>query len=425
VALDLVMEVCTSPPFLRLKISALGLLSYCDEVGVSRRHESFQSRFFLTVHFLKPLIEKLEFFLPWRHTQSHPITETNFMAAQTRLDSPKQYTVAWIAALEHELAAATAVLDEEHDTPANFKRPPRDHNAYTWGRIGDHNVVIASLSAGQYGTTAAALTAEALLSSLPHIRFGLMVGIGAGVSQVERGGADVRLGDIIVSQPHETSGGVVQYDLFKAKQEGGLLTGHLAMPPEVLLKALTKLKAKHQLRDSVVPSILDDTLKRFPKMRGKSTKDPGYTYPGAEKDRIFVPSSQHVGGADCSACPQADAIARDERNSTDPEIHYGVIASGNTLVKDAHEREFILQRLPENVRSKCLCIEMEAAGLMNTFPCVVIRGICDYADSHKNDVWQKYAAATAAAFGKELLSYVDAQEVQSAPELREAVEQGP
>ncbi|KAL3444390.1 hypothetical protein BJX65DRAFT_310973 [Aspergillus insuetus] len=46
---------------------------------------------------------------------------------------------------------------------------------------------------------------------------------------------------------------------------------------------------------------------------------------------------------------------------------------------------------------------MEAAGLMNTYPCLVIRGICDYADSHKNKAWQGYAAATAAAFAKELL----------------------
>jgi nucleoside phosphorylase len=97
------------------------------------------------------------------------------------------------------------------------------------------------------------------------------------------------------------------------------------------------------------------------------------------------PQNQHISGGDCSTCSEADTIARDQRDSTDPEIHYGVIASGNTLVKNADEREEILSRLPENVRSKCLCIEMEAAGLMNPFPCIVIRGICDYADSHKND----------------------------------------
>jgi hypothetical protein len=54
---------------------------------------------------------------------------------------------------------------------------------------------------------------------------------------------------------------------------------------------------------------------------------------------------------------------------------------------------------------------MEAAGLMNTFPCLLIQGICDYADSHKNKRWQPYAAATAAAFAKELLSAIPGAEV--------------
>ena len=52
---------------------------------------------------------------------------------------------------------------------------------------------------------------------------------------------------------------------------------------------------------------------------------------------------------------------------------------------------------------------MEAAGLMSNFPCLVIRGICDYADSEKNDVWHKYASATAAAFTKELLLHVSSE----------------
>ena len=97
-------------------------------------------------------------------------------------------------------------------------------------------------------------------------------------------------------------------------------------------------------------------------------------------------------------------------------IHYGTIASGNTLVKDAMYRDEVLSWLRrENIRP--LCFEMEAAGLMNAFPCMVIRGICDYGDSHKNDEWQRYAAAAAAAFAKELLGFVDVQEVQHAPEL--------
>jgi len=87
-------------------------------------------------------------------------------------------------------------------------------------------------------------------------------------------------------------------------------------------------------------------------------------------------------------------------------IHYGTIASGNQVMRYATERDEISKKL-----GGVLCFEMEAAGLMNRFPCLVIRGICDYADSHKNKRWQPYAAATAAVYAKELLSVISAAEV--------------
>lgn len=54
---------------------------------------------------------------------------------------------------------------------------------------------------------------------------------------------------------------------------------------------------------------------------------------------------------------------------------------------------------------------------MDSFPCLVIRGICDYADSHKNKIWQPYAAAVAAAYAKELLLVIPAQRVTDLPPL--------
>jgi nucleoside phosphorylase len=336
------------------------------------------------------------------------------MDVHPQLESSKQYTIAWIAALAHELAAATAVLDEEHERPSKFEQQKQDTNVYTWGRIGKHNVVIASLPAGEYGLTIAATTANSLRFSLPHIRFGLMVGIGAGIPQLESG-EDVRLGDVVVSQPTGPSGGVVQYDLVKAKAGGHFLTGHLAMPPESLRKALSKLQAAHDRVGSAIPSNLVEMLNRFPNMKKNTKKNPGYAHQGVQNDRLYKPLTPEPG----IGFQGPEEIRREDRGSTDPEIHYGVIASGNTLVKSAREREEILKRLPEDVRDECLCIEMEAAGLMNTFPCMVIRGICDYADENKNDLWQKYAAATAAAFAKEYLQYVDPEEVRRGPELGE------
>jgi nucleoside phosphorylase len=119
------------------------------------------------------------------------------MAACRSLESPNMYTVGWIAALPIERAAATAMLDERHEKPRNFVQHQSDANSYTWGRMGEHNVVIASLAAGVYGTTSAATTASNLLSSLPQIRIGLLVGIGGGIARPDQG-RDIRLG---VSQP--------------------------------------------------------------------------------------------------------------------------------------------------------------------------------------------------------------------------------
>ena len=85
-----------------------------------------------------------------------------------------------------------------------------------------------------------------------------------------------------------------------------------------------------------------------------------------------------------------------------PRIHYGTIGSSNLVFKDGITRE----RLRGDLH--ILCVEMEAAGLMDDFHCLVIRGICEYADSHKNKQWQPYATATTAAYAKELLSITSA-----------------
>lgn len=88
-------------------------------------------------------------------------------------------------------------------------------------------------------------------------------------------------------------------------------------------------------------------------------------------------------------------------------IHYGTIASGDQVIKDAIKRDEISQRF-----GGVLCFEMEAAGLVNRFPCLVVRGICDYCDSHKNKDWQPFAAAAAAAWTKELLRNIAPVEVR-------------
>ncbi|PMB68158.1 hypothetical protein BM221_006335 [Beauveria bassiana] len=331
------------------------------------------------------------------------------MASRKALDSPDAYVVAWIAALPIERASAEAMLDEQHAVPTGFTRNQNDGNVYTWGCIGEHNIVIASLPAGVYGTTSAATTASSLLASLPSIRIGLLVGIGGGIARPDED-HDIRLGDVVVSQPDGATGGVCQYDLFKAKSDDiRELKGFLGRPPTVLLHALASIQAEHERKDSKIPLNAEE-----------EPKNPGKGHQGFQNDRFFKAPSSHVPGPDCRGCDAADEVHRDPRDTTDPDIHYGIIASGNTLIKDAAARDRILA----DVGQDCICFEMEAAGLMNHFPCLVIRGICDYADSHKNDQWQRYASATAAAYAKELLAYVPVADVQETKKALEVLRSG-
>jgi len=311
--------------------------------------------------------------------------------------SPEEYHVGWICALSIEMAAAMAMLDEKHEKITG--QDPQDHNSYCLGRVHDHNVVIACLPAGVYGTTPAATVAKDMLRTFKELRFGLMVGIGGGIPDLEKG-IDIRLGDIVVSQPTDTNGGVIQYDRGKHEEGGLMQKGILNTPPSVLLTALNFLQAEHDLEESQVMTYLSTMFERHPRM-----KDTGYAFPGVEHDRLYRTTYPHPGGLDaCNQCDPAEVVERKPRpRTTAPLIHYGVIASGNRVIKNAAEREEIRKKYGAK------SVEMEAAGLMKDFPCLVVRGVCDYADSHKNDWWQKYAAVAAAAYAKELLFYVSAE----------------
>ncbi|KAA8652873.1 5'-methylthioadenosine/S-adenosylhomocysteine nucleosidase family protein [Aspergillus tanneri] len=107
----------------------------------------------------------------------------------------------------------------------------------------------------------------------------------------------------------------------------------------------------------------------------------------------------------CDGCLTEWEVERDKRDNNEPQLHYGIIVSGNIVVKDGKTRERLRKE------TGALCFEMEAAGLMQDFPCIAIRGICDYADSRKNRQWQAYAALAAASYPKELLSYIPRAQV--------------
>jgi nucleoside phosphorylase len=301
----------------------------------------------------------------------------------------RSYEFGVICALDVERAAIQATLDEEH---GRVQKVAKDDNAYIFGRIGAHDVVVACLPAGLSGKASATAVARDMIRSFP-IKVGLMVGICGGVWSEEK---DIRLGDVVVSQPDGKHGGVVQWDYGKMEKEGVFRrTGTLNTPPRPLLSAIHSLKAKHILNDSEVDNHLQAIFAKYPRLVDK------FGHQGQEHDMLFEADYPHDGGATCVSCDRSRLCNRPLREDVRPRIHYGNVASGDEVVKHGPTRDRIARE--EGI----LCFEMEAAGLMDTFPCVVIRGVCDYADSHKNKRWQAYAAATAACYAKELLGEID------------------
>ncbi|KAH8722805.1 hypothetical protein GQ44DRAFT_657694 [Phaeosphaeriaceae sp. PMI808] len=300
------------------------------------------------------------------------------------------YSIGVICALPVEKAAFVAMLDEVHEI---LPTPKNDENSYTFGRIGDHNIITSCLPAGMKGNNLAATVAKDMLRSFP-IRIGLMVGVGGGVWSRK---VDIRLGDVVVSQPEGIHGGVVQWDFGKMESHGFKRIGSLNKPPRPLLNAVQDIKIKHMTEGNRLSEHLSKMAQDKPEMV------PLFTYQGTEHDHLYEVTYNHAGGETCEGCDIQQTVKRQPRITLDPLIHYGNIASGNEVIKDSQFRDRVAQE------QSVMCFEMEAAGLMDSFPCLVIRGICDYADSHKNKRWQPYAAATAAAYAKELLGVVKKQ----------------
>lgn len=341
------------------------------------------------------------------------------------------YTIGWVCALPKEQTAARAMLDEEHEP---LLKPRNDYNAYILGSICGHNVVIACLPT--IGTNPAATVATSMINTFQSIRFGLMVGIGGGIP------SKVNLGDVVVSQPVADFHGVVQWDMGKLERGGQFVhTGSLNRPPNALLNASNLLKSNHEMYGSKINEYLDDVERKLPLLA------PKYTRRECLEDQLLVsermrrtPREVHflsmlwqaiiitvvylLGswaiGSVYEENGQLSEKAEGKRARREVRVHHGLIASGNKVVKDAQYRD----SLDKAFGGYLLCVEMEAAGLMNDFPCIVIRGICDYADSGKENTWQEYAATVAAAYAKELLGCVQPSFVKAENSAKAILEEG-
>jgi nucleoside phosphorylase len=287
---------------------------------------------------------------------------------------PKEhYTVAWISALPIELSMAQCALDEYH----GLFNEQDDPITYILGSIRGHNIVIVSPFAGVPGPSGAARITANVRRTFKNIRFGFLVGIGGGIPSERH---DVRLGDVVVGIPGDGLGGVLPHDIGKHLGDGSFkITGHLNKPPDVVLSAVSALQSGYWIGRNRILSYITEMVERHPNLQG-------LVYDKTRSDELYEGSGL--------------IVDRIPRKNPDPMIHYGIIASGSQLIKDANLRNRLGREF--NV----LCVEMEATGVVDALPCLVIRGISDYADSYKNDAWQWYAAATAAAYAKDLLSVI-------------------
>lgn len=322
---------------------------------------------------------------------------------------PDEFTVGWIAAIPIELTAARGMLDEDYGEH-HLKQNKNDNNIYHLGKIGDHKVAITCLK--KAGTNSAASAVTHMGNTFTKLKFKLMVGIGGGVPSNKH---DIRLGDVVVSVPSGSHPGVIAYEHGKYLKDGVFQnTGSLYPPPTVLLHAVNKLASDGDFGNNHISDLVTEMRQKLPIPQ----KQKDYSYQGREYDLLFPASYSHQETSDthkdsvCKDCDQKYLIPRapdTNRVKDEPVIHRGLIASGNGVMKDAVKRD------KWGAEHDVLCFEMEAAGLQDDSPFLVIRGICDYADSHKNKRWQPYAAGVAAAYAKELLRVVPVSDVELAP----------
>ncbi|KAL3481702.1 hypothetical protein BJX99DRAFT_243416 [Aspergillus californicus] len=327
------------------------------------------------------------------------------------------FQIAIICALTLEADAVEALFDETYDKFSRvYGRESGDNNAYITGRIGQHNVVLCYLPGMGRGSAAAA--SANLRVTYKHIQLVLVVGICGGVPFTSDK-CEIILGDIIISN------GVIQYDFGRQNPDGFVhksdVQDTLGRPNQEIrafLAALGGRKTRTELQERTHQHL--QTLQK--------QSDNPWHHPGTMYDTLFESSYRHKhynqdtsNSCICSECRSGDDNVCDQALKGDcdslgcagkmvprqrlaaqianPSIFIGKIASADTVMKSGEHRDSIAES------NGVIGFEMEGAGVWDNMPCIIIKGVCDYADSHKNKLWQHYGAATAACTTKSFLEY--------------------
>ncbi|GES60686.1 Pfs, NACHT and ankyrin-domain-containing protein [Aspergillus terreus] len=280
--------------------------------------------------------------------------------------------IGWVCSRPIEYAAARAMLGESYGYPE--QQHAADSNTYHLGRMGKHYTVIACMPSSQL---------------LNRIRMAMLVGVGGGIPSQEN---DIRLGDIVISYPDGNCGGVRRFCVGSGGQIR-CFDGPLNIPPRPMLSAVDIMKGVALTKD---PRYLE-VIRTATQGTGRVQR----TFARPARDSFFKIEHEHSTYArDCTGCPAEWEVQRAERRGPTPKAHYGIIASGDVIMDSGQLREALRQE------TGALCVDMEAAELLQGFPGVVIRGISNYADSHQNHQWEAFAALAAASYAKDLLSYM-------------------
>ncbi|KAM6485914.1 nucleoside phosphorylase domain-containing protein [Trichoderma sp. SZMC 28011] len=360
----------------------------------------------------------------------------------SRPSKREDFGVAIMCALNIEFQTVCLIIEEFWDENGDaLGKVAGDVNNYRTGRIGKHNVVLLLLPG--MGKVNAAHAATNLYLSFTRLRLVLLVGGCAAVPRTNN--AEILLGDVIIST------GVIQYDFgrqypseFMRKSTG---VDNLGKPNKEIKNMLTALQ---------VPEAKNGLLKRTADLliniqttSGKKGYGSKYQYPGVREDKLYEASYRHKHRiASCATCNETkDSVCDSALQATcedlgcesfhlvnrikienklqlcqkgdfshqNPDIFFGAIGSGDKVMKSGEDRDALAER--ENV----IALEMEAAGVWDEVPTLVIKGVFDYGDSHKNKQWQPFASATAACVARaviERFAWTDRGGLQIAPHGR-------
>lgn len=302
------------------------------------------------------------------------------------------FEIAIFCTLELEADILDALFDNywDDDGPP-YDKAPGDPNYYRNGSIGRRNVVLVYMP--EFGEVNASASAAHCRNSYPNIKLAIFAGI-CGAVPFGPGNDEIVLGDVVLSTGIVRGYGGRQLPKTLLTKDGLLdSTKQTHGETHALLEKLKGIRGRNKLQSKIVSYL--GVLQDNSELRAK--------YPGTTKDRLFNAEYRHISdGASCEECGCSSSEQVPRRRLGDkeplPAVHFGLIASIEVVMKSGEDRDIVAQG-----EGGILGFKFGAAGVWDSLPCVVIAGACDYADSHKTKVWQRYAAASAAACTKALI----------------------